>query len=280
MTSAFSIIIPAFDAAPYVGRALASAVVAAGCAASASGAAAEIVVVDDRSTDGTAAVARAFAAAAPVPVRVLEQAANGGAGPARNAGVRAARGDVLFFLDADDVYAPSHVALCLDALSRVPRAAFVRTGVVLDEEPHPGRRAEIESTIPSALAIRRPAFAFLGGFGEGAAFRRISMEDSWLATLAMLRFNQARVKARTVTWRRRPGNHRDRLDGVWHRPVDQEAERAGMAPEDLALLREIDASLAAAWEALRRRPPLSAELASWFRVDGQPNKFIVGRRRR
>ena len=54
----------------------------------------EVIVVDDGSTDDTARVAQAAAA------RVLRQA-NAGAAVARNTGARAARGDLLFFTDAD-----------------------------------------------------------------------------------------------------------------------------------------------------------------------------------
>lgn len=60
----------------------------------------EVLFVDDGSTDDSAALCRAFAEGRPW-VRVIEQA-NGGVAAARNAGIGAARGRYLFFLDPDD----------------------------------------------------------------------------------------------------------------------------------------------------------------------------------
>lgn len=69
----------------------------------------EIVVVDDDSTDATAEIAR-NAGARVVPVRRRQIAA------ARNAGAQAARGDILFFVDADTRIARSHVSEAVEIL--------------------------------------------------------------------------------------------------------------------------------------------------------------------
>ena len=55
----------------------------------------EVIVVDDRSEDDSVSIARRF------PCKVLESRINSGAAAARNLGAREARGDILFFLDAD-----------------------------------------------------------------------------------------------------------------------------------------------------------------------------------
>jgi glycosyltransferase involved in cell wall biosynthesis len=86
-------------------------------------AAAEIFVVNDGSTDETAAVARSYP-----QVRYLEQR-NQGAPAARNAGLRASMADFLVFLDADDRLRPHAIAAGVEALTTHPEWAFV-TGFV------------------------------------------------------------------------------------------------------------------------------------------------------
>ncbi|MGH8092071.1 MAG: YpsA SLOG family protein [Chthoniobacterales bacterium] len=83
---------------------------AAGAAAEASKETYEIIVVDDASTDATADIARQLGARV-VPVNRRQIAA------VRNAGARVARGDVLFFVDADTHIRPGHVTGALEALA-------------------------------------------------------------------------------------------------------------------------------------------------------------------
>lgn len=73
----------------------------------------EMLVVDDGSTDGSRALAERLAADEP-RIRLLGWAANRGAAAARNAGIRAARGRVIAFLDADDRWTPDKLAVQLD----------------------------------------------------------------------------------------------------------------------------------------------------------------------
>ncbi len=90
-----SVIIPAYNAEATLGRCL-------DALSAQSRRPREIIVVDDGSTDDTAKVARGYG------VRVIQQA-NAGPAAARNAGARAARGDLLLFTDADCVPAPDWV---------------------------------------------------------------------------------------------------------------------------------------------------------------------------
>ena len=71
---------------------------------------AEVIVVDDGSTDGTAAVADEFGA------RVLSAPYAMGNGAAIKRGARAATGDVLVFMDADGQHDPAHIPVLLDKL--------------------------------------------------------------------------------------------------------------------------------------------------------------------
>ena len=76
----------------------------------------EIVMVDDGSTDGSAAIAERFAAR-DRRFRLISQA-NGGLGHARNAGVAAATGEFLAFVDSDDVVPCEAYELLVAALDR------------------------------------------------------------------------------------------------------------------------------------------------------------------
>ena len=71
----------------------------------------EVIVVDDVSTDDSAAIAAGH------PCTLLRSAANSGPGGARNLGVRHAKGDVIFFLDADLTMHPDAIANAVRLLS-------------------------------------------------------------------------------------------------------------------------------------------------------------------
>jgi glycosyltransferase involved in cell wall biosynthesis len=89
-----SVIIPAYNHARYLGEAIESALAQ-------SHSPLEVIVVDDGSTDETAEVLTRFGDR----IRTLRQR-NRGPSAARNAGIAAARGDYLAFLDADDLWLP------------------------------------------------------------------------------------------------------------------------------------------------------------------------------
>ena len=72
----------------------------------------ELLLVDDGSTDGSSALARDFARGRPDRIRYLEHAghANRGKSTSRNLGIAQARGELLAFLDADDVFLPDKLS--------------------------------------------------------------------------------------------------------------------------------------------------------------------------
>ena len=158
-----SFVVPAHNEEASVG----AVVAAIGAAADAAGSAHEILVVDDASTDATAERAAA-AGARVVPVAYRQIAAT------RNAGARAARGDVLVFVDADTLIGADVVA----GLQRVLAAGAIGGGAAIRfDEPVP---RWVKWTLPAFLWLfrrlrytggcflfaTRPAFEAVGGFDE------------------------------------------------------------------------------------------------------------------
>jgi glycosyltransferase involved in cell wall biosynthesis len=141
----------------------------------------EVVVVDDGSTDATAAVA----AAAPLAT-IIVSCAGVGPGPARNAGVAASSNELIAFTDADCIPTPGWLAAGATGLAdhelvqgavhanpATPGGPFARTVWVTRE----GGLYECAS-----LFIRRATFEALGGFEDWLPARlgKPLAEDAWL----------------------------------------------------------------------------------------------------
>ncbi len=151
----------------------------------------EVIVADDGSTDGTAEYLASAAAAAPGVVRVVTLEHGGTPGRARNAGVAAARSDLLAFLDVDDIWRPEKLQRQLPLhLEGGPAGAAEgpRAGVVLSHTretwlrgtrtisqagQNHAREGDVfadalhKCTIgPSTTVMRRVTFEELGGFRE------------------------------------------------------------------------------------------------------------------
>jgi len=107
-SEAISVIIPVFNGAAYVVDALDSVFQQEVQPA-------EIIVINDGSTDGTAEVLERFHDR----IRIIHQQ-NQGPAAARNAGLQSASGEMLAFLDADDLWPLDHLRLLLDCLHRFP----------------------------------------------------------------------------------------------------------------------------------------------------------------
>jgi FkbM family methyltransferase len=149
----------------------------------------EVIVVDDASTDDTPAVAHGleslFAAGALKYVRCERQ--RGGAA-ARNAGVRAARGDLIALLDADDEWRPTKLEKQLARFAQLPSAVGLLTtqyllvdaaGTVTAENPPRPREGNLSASLAEAidrrdeivgvfstLMARREVFDAVGGLDE------------------------------------------------------------------------------------------------------------------
>ncbi len=126
--SSISVVIPARNAGAFLAEALDS-VLAQGLENP------EILVVDDGSTDDTAAVASGYGRG----VRLIRQPA-AGSGRARNAGLAATRGELVAFLDADDVWTPEKSSLQLPVLDADPSLALVFSDMIDFTGEDPARR--------------------------------------------------------------------------------------------------------------------------------------------
>lgn len=143
-----SVIIAAYNVAPYIERAVRSALAQADVSI-------EVIVVDDGSTDNTVEVVERIAAA---EVRTLRLGANSGPGAARNAAIEAARGDWIAVLDGDDAFLPGRLARCLRSARSANAQVLVDDLLVVDEDgtnPRPmfdwQNRASLDALTPETF---------------------------------------------------------------------------------------------------------------------------------
>ena len=150
-----SAVIPTHNRAHLVPRAIRSAL-----AALAPGD--EVIVVDDGSTDETAAAVEAFGS----EVRLLRQPQSG-AGAARNAGLAAASGPLVAFLDDDDEWFPDKIELQRAFMERRPDVLFAFSDFGVRHEDG----TEVRSYIPRWLREERPLEEV---FGPGIRYSSVA----------------------------------------------------------------------------------------------------------
>jgi glycosyltransferase involved in cell wall biosynthesis len=168
----------------------------------------QVIVVDNGSTDRSAEIAAGFG-----PIVEVVAEPRPGIGAARNAALRAARGDYLAFLDADDLWEPEKTALQLAAFEAEPQLQLVfghvRQFVSRDlaEEESEGIRVPAVSQPAQhvgAMLARRAAIEAIGPWPEDL---RVSDGLAFLLRVRELGLEQAML-AETVTLRRvHGGNH-------------------------------------------------------------------------
>ncbi len=160
---AASVVIPAYNAAWCVGKAIDS-VLAQDFTDR------EVIVVDDGSTDDTAAVLATYGEA----IRVVRKA-NGGMSSARNAGIAAARGEFVAFLDADDWWLPGKLGKQVALMRQRPDVGFSSTAARV-EDPQ-GRLLNLwtcdRADHPILLALFASNAGIAGGSSALMARRRL-----------------------------------------------------------------------------------------------------------
>ena len=148
-----SVVTPAFNAAATIGAAISSVL-------GQTYRDVEMVVVDDGSTDQTAAIAEAYGE----PVRVVRQE-NQGVAAARNRGIREAAGELIAFCDADDALLPEH-------LERLVRLWDERGGITT---------ANAYWLLPGGIGKTR----YRGGFPKPDEQRRAILEQNFVSPLSL-----------------------------------------------------------------------------------------------
>jgi glycosyltransferase involved in cell wall biosynthesis len=173
----------------------------------------ELLLVDDGSTDASRDLARGYAAAEPDRIRYIDHPghSNRGMGASRNLGLAEARGELVAFLDGDDVYLPDKLATQAALLDEHPEADMVYgatlywfgwTGRVEDAARDRVRRQGVSPglVLPPALTerfasdeartpctcgvlLRRAAALSVGGFEE--RFRGMYEDQAFFYKLGM-----------------------------------------------------------------------------------------------
>lgn len=185
-TPLVTVLIPAFNAAATIQRAVDSAL-AQTCRNF------EIIVVDDGSRDATSEIVAAYQSD---KIRLLRLARNQGESGAMNEGIAAAKGELIAFLDADDEWLPEKLGKQVEALRNNPNAVmatcgcrFIDTqGNVFREFGMPPRglqKTEVWRSLLAASFIAKPcvvartlALRGVGPFDTGLAIA--ADQDMWI----------------------------------------------------------------------------------------------------
>ena len=176
---AVSVVIPAKNAAAHIREAIESVLAQGGDVA-------ELIVVDDGSTDDTATIVNSFGESR---IRLVANETSG-VSAARNFGARLSRGNWLMFLDADDRLRPGAIAMLVAATKAAPHAVLIYGDYDLidDEGRSIGRRGMLigrrkpSGKVLARLAagnfivnggitiVRANAFRTAGGFDESLKY--------------------------------------------------------------------------------------------------------------
>ena len=194
----------------------------------------ELIIVDDGSTDDTAKVALSLAKN-DHRISVMQRS-NRGPSAARNAGANHARGDILAFLDADDLWADNRLSGMLKTFEEKPDTGvlFSRTRFLDGKTLKPGRltrfRARLTATdlmaenavcSASNIVCLKSVFVQSGGFQQGL---RHAEDQDWLLRIALEDKWQIRGVDAEWFFYRSAGNSQsadlEAMRSGWHRMVE------------------------------------------------------------
>ncbi|WP_077439417.1 glycosyltransferase family 2 protein [Rhodanobacter sp. C01] len=242
-----SVIMPVYNAAAWLRRAVDSVLAQ-------SHANVELVAVDDGSRDDSLEILEAYARA-DTRVRVQRQSGNGGVAAARNAGIAAAHGDFIAFLDADDWWHPAKLERQLAGMREsgalISYAAYWRVaedGRVLGQVTPPAR-VEWRDMLASNF-IGNLTGMYARSLGD-VPFRRIGHEDYvfWLEQVRRAGSAVCVESAEPLAWylvRERSLSANKLRAAAWQWAIYREVEKLGMARSVWCMFRY-------AWHALAKR---------------------------
>ena len=241
MSTGVSVVIPSYNRAHYLPRAVASVMAQTAPVD-------EIIIVDDGSTDDTESVVRGLEG----PIRYFRKP-NGGAASARNLGIREARGPLIALLDTDDVWLPEKNARLVDVLETRPEVVLAHsaaaiigpdgrpTGAIWGKPAYDGwvrkKLLFANGVNASSVLVRKGVLEAVGGYDEG-----FPLLENWELWLRVSRHGEfAYVAEPLVQYRIHDGNSiRDleRVERAFERFVDKHlnAESSQIPP---ALRRRI-----------------------------------------
>ena len=250
-TAPVTVVVPAFNAAPFLGVTLEAL-------QSQTTAPEEILVVDDGSTDGTAALAEQMG------VRVIQQEQKG-PGAARNRGIQESNTEFVAFCDADDWYVPDKLERAVAMLEKLGAACTATDAWIVSNDRVQGRKNE-HRPVPSVLTLefllrgnpivcssvvaRRDAIIQAGSFNESPDLIATEDYDLWLRMavkepiaytprpMTFYRLHEASLSANTRF-----------LNGIEHILTEVAKQHQGEAHfQNLIKRRRADVRLDLAWD--------------------------------
>lgn len=202
----------------------------------------EVIVVDDGSTDDSADLVEALAANEPKLRLIRTQ--NGGVSSARNKALANVSGDLIAFLDGDDIWLPDKLEIQLPYLARYPAVGLVYSDFYEFDDGAPDALDRVHTlsyqadddgllvdyylrdapVMPSTMIVRKQVFDELGGFNETLPVN----EDTEMCLRIAEKFRFHHIPQALVKKRRHAGSLSSQQDRLWPyniRLTDEFADR-------------------------------------------------------
>lgn len=191
-----SVVIPAYNAAAFIERTLESVLRQTFRSY-------EVIVVDDGSSDGTHQIVERWLARSGLAGRCIRQT-NQKIAAARNAGMKAARGEFIALLDADDLWDPPKLETVMAEFDTRPDVDLICHNERITKEGETVRVTRNgpwvqgmyefllfkgNSLSPSATVVRKDKALSIGGFREDPEFNTVEDYDFWMRLSQRARFH-------------------------------------------------------------------------------------------